>query len=259
MTKLKCSIASINLPNGDPSDGRYYVQHNGIVREETFYGNVGKRCNYSPAMARAVGESIFEEISELLRRGYRIELPQMSVFISMHGKKAAEAKGNASIEMSPSVHLQPRGKLKECCRNAFNVEIVTQQASVVVSHFSDRNIQDGAIGDGTNVEVHITGTGLYMPNTSDPTVGVWIEDSSGKVAARATVMESANTSMTVQFPKIDLAPGDGYRLCVASRAKLTGAHSMRTVRRRLTILPETTMSTASPSTRSGRAKGKRAK
>ena len=211
MTSLKCSIGSINLPNGDPDDGRYYVQHNGIIRETTFYSNVGSRCALSPALARAVGESIFEELAEMLRRGYRVELPQISAYLTMQGKKAAEAKGHASTEKRPAVHLQPRGRFKDCCKNAFNVELVTPQATVTVLHFADDNIQeDGSIGNGTEVHVIATGTGLHMPDTSDPTVGVWIEDSSGNTLARAVVKESATTYLSMVFPKIDLPPGDGY-------------------------------------------------
>ena len=254
MNSLKCSIGSINLPTGDPDDGRYYVRHNGIIREKTFYGNVGERCGLSPAMARAVGESMFEELAEMLRRGYRVELPQMSAYLTMQGKKAAEAKGHASVEKRPAVHLQPRGDLKDCCRNAFNVELVTPQAAVAVFHFGDDNLQNEAIGNGTDVEVHAIGTGLYMPDTSDPTVGVWIEDSARNTLARASVTESTYTTLIVKFPKIDLAPGDGYYFCVASRAKKTGAHSVRTVRRRLTILPGHPPPTATaPRTRSKHA------
>jgi len=237
MTSIKCSIGSINLPNGDPADGRYYVRHDGIIRSETFYKNVGRRCGYSPAMARAVGESMFEELAELLQRCYRIELPQMSAFLTMRGKKAAEAKGHESVKGSPVVHLQPRGEFKDCCKDAFEMEVVTPQASVVVRNFADRCMQDGAIGNGTNVKVTIIGLGLYMPDPTDPTVGVWIEDADGIIRARAVVDESTNTTMAVHFPKIDLPEGSGYRLCVASRFDLPGRHSVRTVRRRLTILP----------------------
>ena len=246
MNSLKCSIGSINLPNGDPDDGRYYVRHNGIVHEKTFYSNVGKRCGLSPAMARAVGELMFEELSEMLRSGYRVELPQMSAYLTMQGKKAAEAKGHASVEKRPAVHLQPRGEFKDCCKNAFDVELVTPQAAVVVSNFLDSNMRNEAIGNGTNVEVHAIGSGLYMPDTSDPTVGVWIEDSAGNTLARASVLETGYTYLSVKFPKIDLKPGDGYYFCVASRAKMTGAHSVRTVRRRLTILPGHPPPTATP-------------
>lgn len=247
MTSIKCSIASINLPNGDPADGRYYVRHNGIVREETFYKEVGQRCALSPAMARAVGESIFTTMGELLKRGYRVELPQMAAYLTMQGKKAAEAKGHASVEQRVALHLQPRGSLKDCCKNAFDVELVTPQASVVVRRFLDTiNEQDGAIANGTNVKVLIAGLGLKMPKTPDPTVGAWIEDSSGKTRARSVVEDSTATTLDVHFPKIDLPPGTDYYLCVASRNLLTDPHSVHTVRRRLTILPERTAPAPSP-------------
>lgn len=257
---LKCSIGSINLPNGDPDDGRYYVRHNGTVRENAFYSNVGKRCGFAPAMARAIGESIFEEISELLQRGFRVELPQMSAYLTMQGKKAAEAKGHASTERRLAVHLQPRGELKDCCKDALKksleVDFVTPQASVVVYRVCDEYAEeDGAISNGTNLLVLISGRGLHIPNTSDPTVGVWIEDASGKTVARSKVEKSTVTTLDVRFPKIDLPPGEGYYLCVASRDLMTDAHSVRTVRRRLTILPGQPPPKATPPrTRSKRTK-----
>lgn len=238
MTPIKCSVASINLPNGDPADGRYYVRHNGIIYEETFYKNVGKRCGLEPALARAVGETMFNVFSGFLREGYRVELPQMSVYLTMQGKKAAEAKGHKSKERHPAVHLQPRGKFRDCCKDAFEVELVTRQAAVYVFNFADANIQTGAISRGVNVKVSIVGGGLYMPDTSDPTVGVWIEDSNKKLCTRAVVDESGRTYLVVHFPKIDLPTGPGYYFCIASRDGSEAMHSVRTVRRRLTILPE---------------------
>ena len=260
MTSLKCSIGSINLPNGDPDDGRYYVRHNGIVRENAFYCDIGNQCGFAPAIVRAIGESIFEEISELLQKGYRVELPQMSAYLTMQGKKAAEAKGHASTERRLAVHLQPKGKLKDCCKDALTksleVDLVTPQASVVVKRVCDEHAEiDGAISNGTDLLVLISGQGLDMPDTSDPTVGVWIEDASGKTVARSKVEDSTVCTLDVRFPKIDLPPGDGYYLCVASRSNMAGTHSVRTVRRRLTILPGQPPPTATPP----RSHGKRAK
>ena len=238
MTPIKCSVASINLPTEDSADGRYYLRHNGIIRNETFYKNVGKRCGLEPAMARAVGETMFNVFSDLLKRGYRVELPQMAAYLTMQGKKAAEAKGHESKEARPVVHLLPRGWFRDCCKDVFDVELVTEQAAVVINDFLDANIQHGAISNGTNVKVSLIGSGLYMPDTSDPTVGVWIEDSHGKIRSRAVVNESTATTMSLLFPKIDLPIGKDYYLCVASRNGKGGLHSVRTVRRRLTILPE---------------------
>ena len=53
-------------------------------------------------------------------------------------------------------------------------------------------------------------------------------------------MESTYTTLVVKFPKIDLAPGDGYYFCVASRAKKTGAHSVRLDLPRFTLIGATT-------------------
>ena len=238
MTNLNCTLGSLNLPNGDAADARYYLRHNGIVRETTVYENVGKRCGLSAALARAVGESLFAEIIDLLHLGYRVELPQMAAYLTIQGKKAAEAKGHASIRPTAAVHLQPRGVLKDCCKGAFSVNVVTEQTSVVIDSFIDAiSKQYGAITNGTDVHVEIAGLGLYMSDLSDPTVGVWLEDPSGRIHARAVVKETTSTTLDILFPKIDLPVGDGSHLCVASRGLSTGVHSVRTVRRRVTVLP----------------------
>ena len=238
MTPIKCSIGSITLPNGDAADGRYYVRHNGIVHDQTIYEDVGQQCGLSPALARAVGETLFNAIAKQLQLGYRVELPQLAAFLSVQGKKASTAKGHVSVEPKPTVHLVPRGNLKDCCKGAFSVDVVTPQASVTIRSFADlHSKQYEALTNGTNVEVHIVGTGLYMPDPSDQTVGVWAENASGKLRFDANVIESSASFLSAVFPKIDLPVGEGSYLCVASRDGMPDTHSVRTVRRRALILP----------------------
>ena len=169
-------------------------------------------------MARAVGETRFKVVADFLAQGYRVELPQMTAYLTMHGKKAAKAKGHKSKEMHPEVHMQPKGMLRDCYEDVFDVDLVTGQAAVVIDRFCDANMQNGAISNGTNVNVSLVGLGLYMPDTSDPTVGVWIEDSHGKIRSRAVVNEATMATLSLIFPKIDLPIGKGYYLCVASFA-----------------------------------------
>lgn len=238
MTPIKCSIGSINLPNGDAADGRYYVRHNGIVHDQTIYEDVGQQCGLSAALARAVGETLFNAIAKHLQLGHRVELPQLAAFLSVQGKKASTAKGHVSVEPKPTVHLVPRGNLKDCCKGAFSVDVVTPQASVVIDSFVDtRSKRFWALTNGTDVEVHLAGLGLFMPDPSDQTVGVWAEDASGKLRFDAKVTKSTSTTLDAVFPKIDLPVGEGSYLCVASRDGMPGTHSVRTVRRRALILP----------------------
>ena len=235
MTPLRCSIASINLPTEETPDGRYYVRHNGIIREQTIYNKVAERSGLSPMVARAVGELLFRQIAEELQAGHRVELPELSAFLTVTGKKVAATRDRTGTEPTPAVHLAPKGVLKDCCKDALAVEVVTKQAAVAVHYFCDRYIKDGAVGNGTEVKVSLVG-GLYMPDLNDDTVGVWIEDSDGNLKVKANVQESTRTTLSVVFPKIDLPVGKGYYMCVASRDGLPGIHSVKTVRRRLTIL-----------------------
>ena len=76
--------------------------------------------------------------------------------------------------------------------------------------------------NGQNVEVHVTGRGLYMPDVSDPAVGVYLADNGGKVLAMAEVTESTVVSVVCTFPQINLEEGT-YKFCVASRNGLDPA------------------------------------
>lgn len=240
MTPLKCSIASINLPSKKAPDGRYYVQHNGIIRETTIYNKVAARAGYSPIMVKAVCAALFDQIAEELQSGRRIELPDMSAYLTVTGKKVMATRNRAGTEPEPTVHLMPKGELRDCCKGNLSVEIVTRQAAVVIQHFTgggtNQDPIDGAVRAGTDVRVLFTGTGLYMPDPDDDTVGVWIEDAKGKVIARSKVLDSSPIHLEVMFSRIDLPPGPGYYMCVASRNGLPGVYSVKTVRRRLTII-----------------------
>ena len=76
--------------------------------------------------------------------------------------------------------------------------------------------RDCVLTNGTDVEVHVVGTGLYMPDTSDPSVGVWLEAPDGTVCATARVTESTSTTLVCVFDEVAQEEGS-YKLCVASR------------------------------------------
>ena len=76
--------------------------------------------------------------------------------------------------------------------------------------------------NGSNVEVHVTGRGLYMPDLSDPTVGAYISDADGKVLVQANVTESTVATLVCTFSQINLEEGT-YKFAVASRNGLDPA------------------------------------
>jgi len=164
----------------------------------------------------------------------RVELPGLSAYLTLPGNFAStSAESRRAAESKLVAHISAKGAFKNCCAgDEFVLENVTQGATVVIRGVSDMvSKRDNVLTNGTDVEVHIVGTGLYMPDTSDPSTGVWLETKDGTVCATAQVTESTSTLLVCEFGEIDLAEGS-YKLCVASRNGLDPEHYGVTVARR---------------------------
>lgn len=217
--KIKYSTALTGLKIGDVPVYRFYVRHNGTVREDTFYQSASQGSGIAPFALKLSMKACLNQIMEEARHGNRVELPEMSAFLTMRGAfdgMSREARDAADARLA--VRLAAKGALKTCCQgDGFVLTNVTEGATVVIRGISDMAAdRDDVIINGTNVEVHIIGTGLYIPETGDETVGVWLADTDGIVLATARITESTATTLACVFPEIDLHEGT-YRLCVASR------------------------------------------
>ena len=198
---------------------RFVPIHRGSVREDSVYAAVSKSCGLPQPLVKATTTMLFDEIGDCLKHGYRVEFPQMSAFLSIPG--TVESTSAESLKAANPVlvaHLSAKGDFKKCCQGPeFVLENITEGATVIVDAVMDS--VDGTpnvLTNGTDVEVHATGNGLYMPDTADPTVGAYIADASGKVLVKANVIESSATTLVGVFPQISLPEGT-YKFCVASR------------------------------------------
>lgn len=204
---------------------RFYVLHNGTINDEGIISAVSRISGQPKPLVKATADMIFDAIAEQLRLGYRVEFPQMSAFLSIPG--TVESTSAETLKAAKPVlvaHLAAKGDFKKCCQGSgFVLENVTEGASVIVDAVMDS--VDGTpnvLTNGTDVEVHATGNGMYMPDTSDTTVGAYISDSSGKVLVKADVTESTATTLVCVFAQISLPEGT-YKFCVASRNGLDHA------------------------------------
>lgn len=234
MTSVNFKTVLTNLKKDEKPVNRFIVLHNGVVYDDTVYASVAQKSGQPKPLVKATGTMIFDEIGENLKRGYRVEFPQMSAFLSIPG--LVESASAESRRASPPVlvaHFAAKGDFRKCCQgDEFVLVNVTQGASVGVDTVIDSVSQTpDVLTNGTDVEVHATGRGLYLPDLDDPTVGAYVADSSGTVLAKAAVTRSTATLLVCTFPEIDLKPGT-YRFCVASRNGLDPARYGVTVGRR---------------------------
>lgn len=219
MTKIRYKTLLTNLTRGEMPVHRFCVLHNGTICGDTVYAVVSQKSGIPVPLVKATLAMIFDAIIDKLRHGYRIELPNVSAFLSMLGSpESTSAESRRANRPVLVAHLAAKGGFKTCCQGPeFELENVSQGATVVVGGVSDNvsRMQD-VLTNGTDVEVHAIGSGLYMPDPADPTVGAYIADSQGKVLVKATVAESTATSLVCTFAQIDLEEGT-YKFCVASR------------------------------------------
>ena len=217
--RINYSTALTGLKVGNTPVYRFCVNHNGSVGEDAFFENVSRICGIQPVVLKSNFDICISQMMEELKHGYRVELPKLSVFLTMPGGFAGmSAEARAAADARLAVRLAAKGDLKTCCQgDGFTLENVTQGATVVIRGVNDTVLkQDNVISRGTDVEVHVVGAGLYLGDGSDPDVGVWLADADGEVLASARIVESTATTLVCTFAQVDLEPG-AYRLCVASR------------------------------------------
>ena len=224
MNVIKCKSVQTGLVYDEKPVYRYVVVHNGVVYEDAVYEAVSKKVGLPVSMLKAMGTLTFEQIMDELCHGRRVELPQLSAYLTLPGNvESVSAESRRKSPPVPTVNLIAKGAFKKCCQGEdFVIENITKGATVVVDGVIGTNQEPDVLLNGQNVEVHATGRGLYMPDISDPAVGVYLADNDGKVLAMADVTESTVVSIVCTFAQIDLEPGT-YKFCVASRNGLDPA------------------------------------
>ena len=206
------------LKNGRVAYGASVV-HNGTIGADTFFKRVSEKCGLAADMARATWNLGIEQMKDELRNGNRVELPQLSAFLSLPGNFASTSPEDRRAAGSRLVaHINAKGDFKSCCAGEdFEIVNITKGATVVVRGVSDMVSKlDDVLTNGTDVEVHVVGTGLYIPDAEDETTGVWLEKPDGTICATARVTESTSATLTCVFSEIALPEGQ-YKLAVASR------------------------------------------
>ena len=210
------------------------VVHNGTIGADTFFERVSEKCGLAADMARATWNLGIEQMKDELRNGNRVELPQLSAFLSLPGNFASTSPEDRRAAGSRLVaHINAKGDFKSCCAGEdFEIVNITKGATVVVRGVSDMVSKlDDVLTNGTDVEVHVVGTGLYIPDAEDETTGVWLEKPDGTICATARVTESTSATLTCVFSEIALPEGR-YKLAVASRNGLDPEQYGVTIARR---------------------------
>ena len=225
MTTIRYKVVPTALQKDEKPVNRFVVLHNGTVADDTVYSSIAQKTGMPKPLVKATGSMIFSETGEWLKRGVRVEYQDMSAYLSIPGSvESASAESRRATPPVLVAHFAAKGDFKKCCQGPeFVLENVTQGASVGVDTVIDAISETpDVITNGTDVEVHATGRGLYMPDLDDPAVGAYLADSGDTVLARATVTRTTSTLLVCTFPEIALEEGT-YRFCVASRNGLDPA------------------------------------
>lgn len=242
MTTINYKVLPSSILSGEVPVGRYQVFHNGTVREDTIYAGVSKKSGQPMPLVKATIKMTFDEIMECLMRGYRVEFPEVSATLSIPGKvESGSAESRKATPPKLVAHFNAKGDFKKCCQGPeFELVNVTKGATVVVNGvIDDISRTPDVLTNGVNVEVHVTGNGLYMPDIDDPTVGAYLADKNGAVVAKATITETTGMTLVCVFPVLELQP-DTYKFCVASRNGLDSAQYGVTIgRRNVTVVSAT--------------------
>ena len=210
------------------------VIHNGTVGENTFFKKVGMKNGLGMDMSKATWNLCIGQMKEELRNGNRVETPWLSAYLSLPGNFASTSPEDRRAAGARLVaHINAKGDFKTCCAGEdFELVNVTKGATVVVRGVTDMVSKlDDVLTNGTDVEAHVVGTGLYIPDSEDETTGVWLEKLDGTICATARVTESTSATLTCVFAEIALPEGQ-YKLAVASRDGLDPEQYGVTIARR---------------------------
>ena len=234
MTLINYKGILTNLKKDEKPLIRFAVVHHGTVHEDTIFAEVAKATGMPQPLVKATTHMVFETTGNWLGRGYRVELPQMSAFLVIPGLvESASAESRRASPPKLVAHFAAKGSFRKCCQGEEFVLVNTAQGvSVGIDTVVDSVSETpDVLTNGTNIEVHVTGRGLYMPDLDDPTVGAYIAGSDGTVLAKAAITRSTATLLVCTFQEIDLEEGT-YKLCVASRNGMDSAKYGVTVGRR---------------------------
>ena len=219
MATIKYKTALTGLTKGEKPVYRFYVNHNGTIGEEAFFQRASQNSGIPPFALNSSLRACVNQLKEEARNGNRVDLPSLAAFLSMRGSFDGTSKdAREAADPKLVLNLAAKGSLKKCCQGeGFVLENVTEGATVVINNVIDAiSLRDCVLTRGENVAVSVIGNGLYIPDSSDPSTGVWIANADGEVLATAEVVESSATSLECTFPCIDVEAG-AYKFCVASR------------------------------------------
>ena len=85
MTTIRCKTVQTNLKRGGRPVSGFVLLHNGIFRDDAVYTVVSQKSSHPLPLVKATHEMVIAEIKEMLKHGYRVELPEMLAFLSIPG------------------------------------------------------------------------------------------------------------------------------------------------------------------------------
>lgn len=229
----------MNLTIGDVPLNRFYAIHNGTVYPEYIYGAVSRKSGIPVPLVRSTDELIDEEVKALLQHGYRVELPNVSYFITLPGSvDSVSPEARAAARPVPVVRAMAKRTLRTCCQgDDYVIQNIAEGASVAVYSIIDSVSQrQNVLTNGHGIAVSVVGSGLYIPDLSDPTTGAYVAGDDGRILATARVTASTSTTLECEFDELALPEGS-YRFCVASRNGLDASqYGVSVGRKKITVV-----------------------
>ena len=85
MTTIRCKTVQTNLKRGGRPVSGFVLLHNGMFRDDAVYTVVPQKSSHPLPLVKATHEMVIAEIKEMLKHGYRVELPEMLAFLFIPG------------------------------------------------------------------------------------------------------------------------------------------------------------------------------
>ncbi len=230
--KLRYKTRLSNLKKGDRPCYQAWVVHGGTRSKGEIVKEVSLRSGLPDAVVDCVLRLFFETVREEVRDGFRFDTGDVSGAAYVQGTFGSLDDPWDASRHRLVVRLNAKGALRDALKGHTPVN-VTEGAKVSVKSVLDvDHAVDGAIYGTSDVAVRVSGVGLAVDAEAGDE-GVWLEDATGAVIARASVAEASDTMLDCTFAEL---PADGaYTFVVASRGGLGAEYGVAMGRRKVSV------------------------
>ena len=208
------------------------IQSKQSASRADFVADMASRSGFTKEMASYFIDVFIASLRRYYRLGKRVNIGGLSSGIAIQGSVTNPKMSWEKSGMKLVPYLNLTGDLLNCLAGETGKNVTTGASVTITSVLDTVHAQNMKLIGTTNVTTHTIGLGLAV-DTQATDEGVWLEDSSGVVAAIGTVTAATDTTLDCTFT---LLPPDGrYRFVIASRNGLGEDYGVARAKRWVTV------------------------